>query len=69
MRLRDLLLCNVPNGDMKIAENSASSRGVLMQKPELLSRGAAESPARLIEEMSRLYYLSRAIHVAALAYA
>jgi hypothetical protein len=54
---------------MKTTENSASSRGVLMQKPELLSRGAAESPARLIEEMSRLYYLSRPIHVAALAYA
>ena len=36
-----------------------------MQKPELLSRGAAKSPARVIDEMSRLYYLSRAIHVAA----
>jgi hypothetical protein len=67
MRLRELLLCNIPNGDMKIAENSASSRGVLMQKPEPLSRGAGESPARLIDEMSRLYYLSPALHVAALA--
>jgi C-methyltransferase len=36
-----------------------------VQKPELLSRDGAQSPARLIDEMSRLYYLSRAIHVAA----
>jgi hypothetical protein len=36
-----------------------------MQKPELLSRGAEQSAARLIDEMSRLYYLSRAIHVVA----
>jgi hypothetical protein len=40
-----------------------------MQKPELLSRGAAESPAHLIGGMWRLCYLSRAIHVAALAFA
>jgi hypothetical protein len=40
-----------------------------MQKSELLSLGAAESPARLIDEMSRLYYSSPAVHVAALAYA
>jgi hypothetical protein len=36
-----------------------------MHKPELLSRDAGPSAARLIDEMSRLYYLSRAIHVAA----
>jgi C-methyltransferase len=36
-----------------------------MQRPELLSRGAEQSAARLIDEVSRLYYLSRAIHVAA----
>ncbi|MEJ2122736.1 MAG: methyltransferase [Alphaproteobacteria bacterium] len=36
-----------------------------MQKPELLSNDAGQSPARMIDEMSRLYYLSRAIHVAA----
>ena len=36
-----------------------------MQKPELLSRDAEQSPARLIGEMSRLYFLSRAIQVAA----
>lgn len=36
-----------------------------MQKPDLLSRDAEQSAARLIDEMSRLYYLSRAIHVAA----
>lgn len=36
-----------------------------MRKPELLSHNAGHSAARLIDEMSRLYYLSRAIHVAA----
>jgi hypothetical protein len=36
-----------------------------LKKPELLSKDANQSPARLIDEMSRLYYLSRAIHVAA----
>ena len=36
-----------------------------MEKPEILSRQAGQSAARLIDEMSRLYYLSRAIHVAA----
>ena len=36
-----------------------------MEKPELLSSDAGQSAARLIREMSRLYYLSRAIHVAA----
>jgi len=36
-----------------------------MQKSELLSRDAEQSPARLIGEMSRLYFLSRAIQVAA----
>ena len=36
-----------------------------MDKPELLSNDAGQSAARLIDEMSRLYYLSRAIHVAA----
>ena len=39
--------------------------GILMQKSELLSRDAEQSPARLIGEMSRLYFLSRAIQVAA----
>ena len=36
-----------------------------MEKPELLSQDAGRSAARLIDEMSRLYYLSRAIQVAA----
>lgn len=36
-----------------------------MQMPQLLSPGAERAPARLINEMSRLYFLSRAIHVAA----
>jgi hypothetical protein len=36
-----------------------------MDRPELLSTQAGQSAARLIDEMSRLYYLSRAIHVAA----
>jgi hypothetical protein len=36
-----------------------------MKKPELLSRDAEQSPARLIGEMARLYFLSRAIQVAA----
>src|SRR5262245_33354739 len=36
-----------------------------MEKPEILSRDAGQSAARAIDEMSRLYYLSRAIHVAA----
>jgi C-methyltransferase len=36
-----------------------------MQRPELLSRNAGQSASRLIDEMSRLYYLSRAIHVVA----
>lgn len=36
-----------------------------MQEPELLSNEAGQSPARMIDEMSRLYYLSRSIHVAA----
>lgn len=36
-----------------------------MTKPELLSNDAGRSEARLIDEMSRLYYLSRAIQVAA----
>ena len=36
-----------------------------MEKPELLSSDAGQSAARLVREMSRLYYLSRAIHVAA----
>ena len=36
-----------------------------MEKPELLSNDAGQSAARLIDEMSRLYHLSRAIHVAA----
>src|SRR5262245_36493352 len=36
-----------------------------MEKPEILSKEAGRSAARVIDEMSRLYYLSRAIHVAA----
>jgi hypothetical protein len=36
-----------------------------MQNPELFSKQAGQSAARLVDEMSRLYYLSRAIHVAA----
>jgi C-methyltransferase len=36
-----------------------------MEKPEILSKEAGQSAARVIDEMSRLYYLSRAIHVAA----
>src|SRR5262245_44426255 len=36
-----------------------------MEKPEVLSTEAGQSAARVIDEMSRLYYLSRAIHVAA----
>lgn len=36
-----------------------------MNLPDLLSDGAGRSAARAIDEMSRLYYLSRAIHVAA----
>jgi len=36
-----------------------------MQKPDLLSSDAGLSAARMIDEMSRLYYLSRAIHAAA----
>src|SRR5262245_37396520 len=36
-----------------------------MEKPEILSKDAGRSAARVIDEMSRLYYLSRAIHVAA----
>jgi hypothetical protein len=36
-----------------------------MEKPEILSKDAGQSAARAIDEMSRLYYLSRAIHVAA----
>ena len=36
-----------------------------MENPELLSPQAGRSAASLIYEMSRLYYLSRAIHVAA----
>jgi C-methyltransferase len=36
-----------------------------MEKPELFSKQASPSAAHLIDEMSRLYYLSRAIHVAA----
>jgi C-methyltransferase len=36
-----------------------------MEKPELLSQQAGRSAASLIYEMSRLYYLARAIHVAA----
>jgi hypothetical protein len=63
--------CATPNDDMKIAEASASSRGVLMQKPELLSRGAAEfacSSARRDVVPPLLDYLSRTIRFAALAY-
>jgi len=36
-----------------------------MERPRLLSNDVGRSPARLIDEMSRLYYLSRALHVAA----
>jgi SAM-dependent methyltransferase len=36
-----------------------------MEKPELLSQDAGQSAAQLIDEMSRLYYLARALHVAA----
>jgi hypothetical protein len=36
-----------------------------MEKPEILSKEAGRSAARVIDEMSRLYYVSRAIHVAA----
>ena len=36
-----------------------------MRKPEMLSKDAGQSAARQIDDMSRLYYLSRAIHVAA----
>ncbi len=36
-----------------------------MQRPELLSDDAGQSAARLIDEISRLFYLSRAVHVAA----
>lgn len=36
-----------------------------MERPEILSKEAGRSAARVIDEMSRLYYLSRAIHVAA----
>jgi C-methyltransferase len=36
-----------------------------MQRPDLLSSDAGQSASRLIDEMSRLFYLSRAIHVAA----
>ncbi len=36
-----------------------------MEIPALLSRDAGQSAARLIDEMSRLYYVSRAIHVVA----
>src|SRR5262245_56339060 len=36
-----------------------------MEKPEILSKEAGQSAARAIDEMSRLYYLSRAIHVVA----
>jgi len=39
--------------------------GGLMDIPALLSKDAGQSAARLIDEMSRLYYLSRAIHVVA----
>jgi C-methyltransferase len=35
-----------------------------MSAPELLSEQARLSPARAVDEMARLYYLSRAIHVA-----
>ena len=36
-----------------------------MEKPQLLSPDAGNSAARLIDEMSRLYFVSRAIHVVA----
>ncbi len=36
-----------------------------MKIPDLLSNDAGQSAARVIDEMSRLYYLSRANHVAA----
>ena len=36
-----------------------------MEIPALLSKDAGQSAARLVDEMSRLYYLSRAIHVLA----
>src|SRR5215510_4694192 len=36
-----------------------------MERPEILSKEAGRSAARVVDEMSRLYYLSRAIHVAA----
>lgn len=36
-----------------------------MKIPNLLSENAGQSAARLIDEMSRLFYLSRSIHVAA----
>jgi|SRR5215470_14314520 len=36
-----------------------------MEKPDILSKEAGQSAARVVDEMSRLYYLSRAIHVAA----
>ena len=36
-----------------------------MEIPALLSKDAGQSAARLIDEMSKLYYLSRAIHVVA----
>ena len=36
-----------------------------MREPELLSSAAGRYAARQIDEMSRLYFLSRAIHVAA----
>lgn len=36
-----------------------------MAKPQLLSSAAGDDPARIMDEMSRLYYLSRAIHIAA----
>lgn len=36
-----------------------------MEMPELFSKQAGESAARIVDEMARFYYLSRAIHVAA----
>ena len=36
-----------------------------MEIPALVSKDAGQSAARLLDEMSRLFYLSRAIHVAA----
>lgn len=36
-----------------------------MRTPDLLSSAAPSSPAHLLDEMSRLYFLSRAIHVVA----